>query len=107
MSITGYIRDFQIEGYATLLRAFQITRATELQVRFRYFKTIARLHHNLKTFSGFLCKFIRSHQNTIRLIGTTPYASAQLMQLRQTEPVGVFDYHYICIRDIDADFDDE
>ena len=47
--------------------------------------------------------FVQQEAN--RTLGAAADAAAQLMKLRQAEPLGVLDHHHACLGHIDADFD--
>ena len=105
LSVTGNIRNFQIEGDTTLLRPFQVTGTAQLQISFRYFKAVICAYHYLQSLTSIFGQFIICHQNTIRLVGATPYPTAQLMQLRKSETFGILYNHHRSIRYVHADFD--
>ncbi len=73
---------FKSKGDTTLLRPFQVTGTAQLQISFRYFKAVICAYHYLQSLTSIFGQFIICHQNTIRLVGATPYPTAQLMQLR-------------------------
>ena len=104
LSVAGYIRYFQIKGNAALLGSFQITRPAKFQISFGYLETIVRTYHNLQTFPGIFRQFITGHQNTIRLVGSAPYTTTELMKLGKSETFGILYYHHGSVRYIHTDF---
>ena len=81
------ISAISIESNAALLGSFQITRPAKFQICFGYLETIVRAYHNLQTFPGIFRQFITGHQNTIRLVGSAPYTTTELMKLGKVRNV--------------------
>ena len=81
LTVTGDVRNLQIEGNAALLRTLQITGTAQFQIRFRYFKAVIRTHHYFQPFPSLFGQLVIRHQDTIRLFGTAPHPATQLMEL--------------------------
>ncbi len=79
-------------------------------------KPVGRSYERVQPLPGRRCRFAgrlglrrsrqyptRGHQQTIGLVSASPDASAQLVQLRQPEPLGMLDHHDRGIGHIDPD----
>ncbi len=53
LTVSGYIRYFQVEGHSALLGALQVARTTELQVGFGYAESIVGITHDVYSLAGF------------------------------------------------------
>src|SRR5208337_5593558 len=88
-----------------LLRPEKLAGAAQFEVKFRDLESIVRTHHGVETAFAFFGNLPTVHQHTIRLRRAAPDTSAQLVELRQSEAVGVLDHHDGRVGNIDADFD--
>ena len=94
-----------------LLRTEQISRAAQLEVAQGYLKAGTELRviaHRFKTLVGYLGYHRPSRvcEVSIRTSARASYASAQLMQLRESEAVCALDYQRIRIRHVYSGLDD-
>ena len=93
------------QRHAALTRTHEFTRAAQLQILTRDFKTIGMFENDSEAFSGRGRERILIQQNTYAAGRAASYAAAQLMQLRQPHAFGMLDHHQRCIRHIYAYFD--
>src|SRR4051812_19644857 len=93
---------------ARLACSEEFSGPAQFEVEFRYLEAVLCSHHLIQTTISFRCNVCSGvgHQHTIGFRGTTPDASAQLVQLRQAEALRVLYHHDVCIRHIHADLDD-
>src|SRR5438067_10306020 len=71
----------------------KLARTTQPQIHFRDVEAVARFHHRPDTlFAGIIQP--SSYQDAVALLGAPAHPPTKLMQLRQTEALGLFDYHY-------------
>ena len=76
-----------------------------MKVGFGNLEAVGGFGHYLQSATGVACCLVFRHEDAVRLVGAATYASAQLMQLRQPEALGIFDYHYRGVGHVDAHFD--
>ena len=81
-------------------------RAAQLQIAFGDLESVVRLRQRLQPRPAPARNRILVEQDAVRLVAAAADAAAQLMELRQAEPLGVLDDHHGGIRHVDADFDD-
>ena len=74
-TIAGDVRYFKVEGHATLLRAFKITRTAQLQVGFGNTKAIVGFAHNIDALARFGRKGTIGNKYAIALIGSAPHST--------------------------------
>src|SRR5664279_2186650 len=86
--------------HACLLGTEELAGAALLQVEFGNLESILSAHH------GFERNFAAGHQNAVRLCAAASDAPAQLMQLRETETLGVLHDHDVGVGHIHANLDD-
>lgn len=96
----------QVERQTRLLRALQIAGSAELQVRFGNAETVVGGDHDVHPLARLLGEFDLGEQDAITLVGTAPHPAPQLVELAQTETLGVLDNHNRGIGDIDSDLYD-
>src|SRR5450759_2234591 len=92
-------------GQAALPRAEQIAFAAQLQVFLGDAEAVFSLAQHGKPRLGGFPERRLVEQQAGRGAGPAPDASAQLMQLRQSKALGVFDHHDCGFRHVDADLD--
>ena len=85
-----------------LARAEEIAGAAQLQILLGYLEAVVRFGHDLQTRLSRLVIII-GDEHAIAFVLAAPDAAAQLVQLAQTETVGIFDYHKRRIRHVHAD----
>ena len=68
-------------------------------------EAVGRVGQRLEPLAALVGQRILIQQDAERLVRTAADAAAQLVQLRQAEPLGVLDQHDRGVRDVDADFD--
>ena len=93
-------------GKARLLCAEHLALAAQPQIFLGDPKTILGLAHDRDAGFRILAERRFIKQETRRLAAAAPDASAQLMQLRKPEPLGMLDHHDRRLRNIDTDLDD-
>src|SRR5215211_7249915 len=91
-------------GQAALCCAEEIAWAAEFPIRFGHFKPIRGSFQNSEL-CGCLFRLAGSQQNTSRFVFAATDPTPKLMQLRETESLGIFNQHYSCIWHIDADLE--
>src|SRR5690554_1685167 len=69
----------EVERNSTLLCTLQVTRTAQFQIGLGNNETVVALGHDLHPLSGIGREFIRGDQDTVGLVGTTPYPASQLM----------------------------
>src|SRR5882757_2372138 len=87
-AVAQWIRNVKSQ-IAGLPRAEKLSRSSEEQVGFRDFKSIRRAHHRFKPRAGVFVHARRRDQNAVGFVSSAADSSAQLMQLGQTESLGV------------------
>ena len=80
-------------GQTALLLAQQFARPAQFQVRLGDAESVRRLLQNFQALPRLLGFRVGNQDAISDSCAPTPDASAQLMQLRQTEPFRVFDEH--------------
>ena len=93
LAVAGNVSNLQIESHPALLSTFQISRAAQLQVGFGNLEPVIGTNHDFQSLAGIFRQFVASHQNAIRLVGTAPHTSSQLVKLGQPEAFGIFNDH--------------
>ena len=53
LTVSGYIRNLQVESHAALLRSLQVAGTTEFQVGLGDTETVVRIAHDINSFAGF------------------------------------------------------
>jgi len=103
---------------AALPGAQDVARAPQRQIDLGDTEAIRRLFHGLQPDDGgspildrrpsidLIPEMILRCEKTIRLMAAPAYAATQLMQLGQTESLGILDEHDGGVGHVDADFDD-
>src|SRR5690606_5996738 len=91
--VGGQVGELKVK-HAALLRTGQIARPAQFQVYFGNFEPIIGAYHGLQPEFAVLTDFAARHQDAVRLLGTTPHAPPQLVELRQTESLGILNDHY-------------
>ena len=88
-----------------MLSAHQVAGAAQLQVNVGNFETIVGSHHCFQAGTGIFAQLKARHQNAVTLVGPAPHAPAQLVQLREAEPLGALNHHHRGIGYVHAHFD--
>ena len=86
-------------------RAEQLAPAAQLQVFLGDPEPVLRLAHQGKAPLAGFGQFLAAQQHAAALFRSAPHPAAQLVQLGETEPFGLFDHHQCGRGDIDPDFD--
>ena len=89
---------------ARLLCAEEFARAAQLQIHLGDLESILRIDQRADAFFRGVVQ-LRGNQQAVALLGAASHASAQLVQLREAEALGLLDQHHGGVRNIDADFD--
>ena len=90
---------------AMLAGAEEIARAAQTQILLGDLKAVVGFTHDRK--AGFyLLAFVVGDKDAPALVPAAPDTAAQLMQLAETEALGVFDDHQRGVRHVHADLDD-
>lgn len=88
-----------------LLFSCEFAGSTKAKVRFRDFKAVTCLGQNLETLRGFVRDGI-TDEDAMSVVGAASDAAAELMQLSESELLGILDHHDGGIGDIHTDLDD-
>src|SRR5919199_651191 len=107
LPVADEARELQV-GEARLPRPEQLALAAQLQVDPRELEPVRDVDERLEPplrVVGELLPRPRDEQ-AVRLLRAAADATAQLVQLRKAEPVGLLDDHDRRVRDVDADLDD-
>ena len=105
LAILSEVGNVQVESDAALLGSFHIAGATQLHVLLGDDKAVVGLSHHLQAVTCIAAQIASRHEDTVTLIGPTPYPAPQLVQLREAETLGILDDHDRGIGDIDTHFD--
>ena len=92
-------------GQTRLARAHEFARSAKLQVFLGNAKAVGGLGHDLEAARTSCSTVTVGEEQAVRLPATAADAAAQLMQLGQSEPVGILDQHDGGLGDIHADLD--
>ena len=87
------------------MQSEHVARTTQFQIGLRNLEAIGGAHHRLDAFAPVVGEFKTRHQDAVALVCAAPDASAQLVQLAQSEALGVFDDHIAGVRHVDAHLD--
>ena len=90
---------------AALAGAEEVAGAAELEVDFGELKAVVVLFDGLEALGG-VVGGVFGQEKAVALVGAASDASAELVELGETEAVGGFDHHNGCVGDVYADFDD-
>src|SRR5579885_43967 len=93
-------------GDAGLARAHHFAGAAYLQIFFGDAEAVGRLFPDAEALLCDGCLFVGSHQHAVALLRAATDATAELVQLRETEALGVLDDHHRGVRHVNADLDD-
>jgi len=77
----------------------------ELKVKLGDLEAIIGTDHGIQSAFTLLRNFAPGHQNAMRFGRAAADASSQLVKLRQSEALGMFDHHYGRVGNIHADLD--
>jgi hypothetical protein len=91
--VTHDIPDLKLRQ-TRLPRAKHFTRPAQLEIFLRNDKTVGCLRHDPETLFRYRGLFVTRQQNTVTLFRAASDSPAQLVQLRQPEPFGMFDDHH-------------
>ena len=97
-----------IQGYrkTALLGTFQVPGTTHLHVLLGQVEAVLSRAHQFQPLPGFLADLVAVHQDAIGFLRSPSDTSAQLVELRQTEPFRILYDHYRGIRNIHSHFYD-
>jgi len=100
------VRKVQV-GEARLARAEERAAAAQVEVDFRELEAVGRGDERLEPFLRRLRElFLRARdEQAVGLLRSAPDPASQLVELRETEAVGLLDDHHRRVRDVDADLD--
>src|SRR5437667_911966 len=98
------VRDTKLRN-SGLPRPSHLAGTAELEIDFSETESIASRHHCLNALPRDIAETVGRHQNTKRLMRAASDTAPQLMELRNTETLCMFDQHDGGVRDIHADFD--
>src|SRR6185369_13207935 len=82
-----------------------LTRSAQFEILLGNNKAVTCLRHDAQPFLGDNGFLIAGQKYAETLLGATSDTSAQLMKLRQSESLGMFDHHHRRIRNVNADLD--
>ena len=99
----GELGDAQL-GQARLARSEVLARTSHLEVGLGQLESVRRLHHQFQPLTT-LVQFSFRDQVTDRCHVAATHTSAQLVQLRQAEPIRALNRHHGRPGQIDADLD--
>ncbi len=103
--VVNNIRNAQFRQ-AMLPRAEEFARAAQLQVLLRDAEAVGRRADDVQPLAR-LVPLRLGEEEEERRPAAAPDAAAQLVQLRQAEPLGVLDDHDRRVRDVNPDLDDD
>ena len=106
LAVGGNVGNLQVEGHAALLRAFQVAGSAQLQVGFGNAEAVVRLAHDVDALARVLRQLIGGDEDAERLVGAAPHTAPQLVQLRESEALGVEDDHDRGVGHVHAHLDD-
>src|SRR5207302_2065197 len=101
LGVAGDVGDAQAQQ-AALPGAVEFPRSAQLQVHLGDAEAVARFDHRLQAEAAFII-FRVGEQHAVGLVLTASHAPAELVELRQAEPLGVLDDHAAGVRHVDAD----
>ncbi len=93
-------------AHAVLARAEKFAGAAQLQVQFGELKSIGCARECVEPLPGFFGQRLGSNQDAVRFFGPAADASAQLVKLREAEPLGVLNHHNRCVGNVHSHLDD-
>ena len=95
----------EVEG-AALLETLDVAGSAQAEVGFGDLETVGGGAHGAYAFLRGVGEVVFGHEDAEGLVGTAAHASAQLVELGETETFGVFDDHHGGVGDVDAHLDD-
>ena len=98
LAVSGNIRYLQVESHAALLRTFQVAGTTELQIGFGDAKTVVGITHDVDALACLLRKLEVGDEDAVTLVAASSHTASQLMQLGETEALGIQYHHHRGIR---------
>ena len=93
LAIVGEVGDVEVEGDAALLGSFDVAGAAQLHVFLGNDETVVGLGHDLESVPGVVAELELGHEYAEALVGTSAHAASELVKLRESESLGVFDDH--------------
>ena len=106
MTVACDIRNLQVKSHAALLGSLQVTRSAQLQIGLGNAETVVGVAHDIDALTGFLAELKGGDEDAETLVGTTAYASSELMELGESEALGIENHHYRGVRHIHTYLDD-
>src|SRR5439155_711547 len=91
---------------ARLTRAEEIAGPAQREITLGNLESVRRLGHRLQPLARLVGKGRLIYKEAVRLVPIAADAAAELVQLRQTEALGVLDEHHARVLHVDAYFDD-
>ena len=104
LSVPYNIREQEL-GHPRLAGPEKLTRSPNFKILFRNLESILGLAQDVDTLVCLLRAQIFGHQNAESRVLTTPDSSSELMELRETESLGMLDHHEGSAGNIDTHFD--
>ena len=86
-----------------MCRSFQISGATKFHIGLSNDESVSRFYHDVHPLARVFSEIIFRNKDAITLFRPTSHASAQLVQLSEAKPFGIFHHHHRRIRDIHPD----
>ncbi len=105
LAVAQKIGDAKI-GEAGLPGAKELARSALGKIELGQLEPILRAHHGIQPLLAQWRNAFAGHEDAVAFGRASAYAPAQLMQLRQSEALGVFHHHHRCVGHVDADLDD-
>ena len=102
VAILGQVGNTQVEGHSALCCAFKVARPAVAHILFGNHKAICALHHRLDASQGGRGEFVARNQNAVTLFRAAAHTSAKLVELGQTEALGILDDHHRSIGHVHA-----
>ena len=104
--VAAHREEAQVSGRARLAGSKHVAFLAQTQVSLGELETVGSIREGLQARSARVCEFVSMHSDAQRGQGGPSDASAQLMELGETELLGVEDDHEGRLRHVDADLDD-
>src|SRR4029077_8149020 len=88
-----------------LARAEEFAGAAELQVALGNFETVGRCYHSFDSLARIPRDGMRRNEDALGFFGAAADAPAELVNLRESETIGMLDNHHSGVWNIHANFD--
>lgn len=103
-AVGGEVGEPEVEGGAALHGALDVAGTAHLHVGFGDYEAVGGLRHEFEALAGVAADVVAAHEDAVALVGAAAHASAQLVELREAEALGVLDYHHGGVGHVDAYF---